>query len=90
MGALDLYTAKAACPRCREMFLLGGQIKFFAPDFADLHGSPPLREEAGATPMRVNPTNLRDFPGRSGVPTEIAYMRLMSTDPAEPGGSAFS
>ena len=38
MGALDLYTAKAACPRCREMFLLGGQIKFFAPDFGDLHG----------------------------------------------------
>ena len=26
--------------------------------------------------MRVNPANLRDFPGRSGVPTEIAYRGL--------------
>jgi hypothetical protein len=29
--------------------------------------------EAGATPMRVNVADLRIFPGRSGVPTEIAY-----------------
>ena len=42
-----------------------------------------LTTEAGATPMRVNPADLRNFPGRSGVPTEIAYS-------AEPGGSAFS
>jgi hypothetical protein len=26
--------------------------------------------------MRVNPADLRDFPGRSGVPTEIAYRGL--------------
>ena len=31
--------------------------------------------------MRVNLVDLRNFPGRSGVPTEIAY-------PAEPGRSA--
>ena len=35
-----------------------------------------LSEEAGATPMRVNPAGLRDSPGRSGVPTEIAYRGL--------------
>jgi len=39
--------------------------------------------EAGATPMRVNPADLRNFPGRSGVPTEIAH-------PAVPGRSAVS
>jgi hypothetical protein len=41
-------------------------------------GKPP--QEAGATPMRVNLADLRKFPGRSGVPTEITY-------PAEPGRS---
>ena len=40
------------------------------------HWPPPLSEEAGATPMRVNPAGLRDSPGRSGVPTEIAYRGL--------------
>jgi len=40
-------------------------------------------QEAGATPMRVNLADLRKFPRRSGVPTEIAY-------PAEPGRSAVS
>ena len=45
--------------------------------------SPGSPQEAGGTPMRVNLADLRNFPGHSGVPTEIAY-------PAEPGRSAVS
>ncbi|MDC0717870.1 hypothetical protein [Nannocystis bainbridge] len=36
MGAFDIYSGEASCPRCGDRFWLDGQTKFFGPEFYGL------------------------------------------------------